>query len=155
VPEHLRSDNGAEFVAWDLRKWFAGTGAKTAYIEPGRQWENGYFHYYTIRPHSSLGYRPPAPQAWVAKGLGCGEARIATLIPRPRTPSGSYLTSEIALRYTNNQPGTLQNSAALVLKKSSRVCAQLPVTVRIVSVTLRASSLRFSDDRKYRQRCDR
>ncbi len=34
VPEHLRSDNGPEFVARDLRKWLAGTGAKTAYIEP-------------------------------------------------------------------------------------------------------------------------
>ena len=28
VPEHLRSDNGPEFVARDLRKWLAGTGAK-------------------------------------------------------------------------------------------------------------------------------
>lgn len=40
--EHLRSDNGPEFVARDLRKWLAGTGAKTAYIEPGSSWENGY-----------------------------------------------------------------------------------------------------------------
>jgi putative transposase len=29
VPEHLRSDNGPEFVAKDLRKWLARTGAKT------------------------------------------------------------------------------------------------------------------------------
>jgi putative transposase len=29
VPEHLRSDNGPEFVAKYLRKWLAGTGAKT------------------------------------------------------------------------------------------------------------------------------
>jgi putative transposase len=42
VPEHLRSDNGPEFVARDLRKWLAGTGAKTTYIEPGSPWENGY-----------------------------------------------------------------------------------------------------------------
>ena len=42
VPEHLRSDNGPEFVARILRKWLAGTGAKTAYIEPGSRWENGY-----------------------------------------------------------------------------------------------------------------
>src|ERR1019366_9829601 len=31
VPQHLRSDNGPEAVARDLRKWLAGTGAKTAY----------------------------------------------------------------------------------------------------------------------------
>jgi putative transposase len=101
VPEHIRSDNGPEFVARNLRKWLAGTGAKTAYIEPGSPWENGYcesfnsklqdeflkgeifysmneirvlaerwrVHYNTIRPHSSLGYRPPAPEAWVAKSF--------------------------------------------------------------------------------------
>jgi putative transposase len=42
VPEHIRSDNGPEFVAKDLRKWLADTGAKTLYIEPGSPWENGY-----------------------------------------------------------------------------------------------------------------
>jgi transposase InsO family protein len=41
VPEHLRSDNGPEFVAKDLRKWLAATGAKTLNIEPGSPWENG------------------------------------------------------------------------------------------------------------------
>jgi transposase InsO family protein len=42
VPEHLRSDNGPEFVTRDLRKWLEKTGAKTLYIEPGLPWENGY-----------------------------------------------------------------------------------------------------------------
>jgi putative transposase len=42
VPQHIRSDNGPEFVAKDLRKWLADTGAKTLYIEPGSPWENGY-----------------------------------------------------------------------------------------------------------------
>ncbi len=42
VPEHLRSDTGPEFVAKDLRKWLAKTGAKTLYLEPGSPWENGY-----------------------------------------------------------------------------------------------------------------
>jgi putative transposase len=42
VPEHIRSDNGPEFVAKDLRKWPENTGAKTLYIEPGSPWENGY-----------------------------------------------------------------------------------------------------------------
>ena len=42
VPEYIRSDNGPEFVAKDLRKWPARTGAKTLYIEPGSPWENGY-----------------------------------------------------------------------------------------------------------------
>ena len=35
VPEHIRSHNGPEFVARDLRQWLAVTGAETLYIEPG------------------------------------------------------------------------------------------------------------------------
>ncbi len=35
IPEYIRSDNGPEFVAKELRKWLAKTGAKTLYIEPG------------------------------------------------------------------------------------------------------------------------
>jgi len=42
VPEHLRSDNGPEFVARDLRKWLAATGAQALYIEAGSPWKNGY-----------------------------------------------------------------------------------------------------------------
>jgi len=95
VPEYVRSDNGPEFIATDVRAWITAVGAKTAFIEPGSPWENGYCesfnsklrdellngelfyslaeariviecwrrHYNTERPHSSLGYRPPAPEA--------------------------------------------------------------------------------------------
>lgn len=93
LPEYIRSDNGSEFTAQILQDWLKGLGVKTAYIEPGSPWENGYnerfngtlrdeclnleyFHtlkearviirewvneYNHIRPHVSLGYRPPAP----------------------------------------------------------------------------------------------
>ena len=128
VPEHLRSDNGPEFVAKDLRNWLANTGAKTLYIEPGSPWENGYcesfnsklrdeflngeifysikelrvlaerwrVHYNTIRPHSSLGYRSPAPEAWLTNNTGCGEVETALRFPLPHTPDGGYLKSETA-----------------------------------------------------------
>ena len=42
IPEHIRSDNGPEFVAKQLRKWLADIGTQTLYIEPGSPWENGY-----------------------------------------------------------------------------------------------------------------
>jgi putative transposase len=42
IPEHIRSDNGPEFVAKELRKWLASVGTRTLYIEPGSPWENGY-----------------------------------------------------------------------------------------------------------------
>ena len=95
APAFIRSDNGPEFVAQAVRDLIAAVGTKTAYIEPGSPWENGYCesfngrfrdellngeifyspreaqiiieewrkHYNTKRPHSALGYRPPAPEA--------------------------------------------------------------------------------------------
>jgi len=89
--------NGPEFIAEALRDWINAVGAKTAYIEPGSPWENGFCesfngrmrdellngeifyslreaqiiierwrnHHNTKRPHSALGYRPPAPEATI------------------------------------------------------------------------------------------
>jgi putative transposase len=42
IPENIRSDNGPEFVAEELRKWLAKAGTGTLHIEPGSPWENGY-----------------------------------------------------------------------------------------------------------------
>lgn len=42
VPGHVRSDNGPEFIAKAVRDWIDAVGAKTAFIEPGSPWENGY-----------------------------------------------------------------------------------------------------------------
>ncbi len=42
LPEHIRSDNGPEFVAKAVRSWLTKLGVKTLFIEPGSTWENGY-----------------------------------------------------------------------------------------------------------------
>jgi len=42
VPEHIRSDNGAETTAKVVRGWLTQVGANTLYIAPGSPWENGY-----------------------------------------------------------------------------------------------------------------
>lgn len=106
VPEHVRSDNGPEFVATSLREWFKRLEVGPLYIEPGSPWENGYcesfngrmrdellngeifytlleaqviierwrIFYNTKRPHSSLGYKPPAPETIMPRQehLACG-----------------------------------------------------------------------------------
>ena len=41
-PEHIRSDNGPEFIAIALREWLGRLKVKTLFIEPGSPWENGY-----------------------------------------------------------------------------------------------------------------
>ena len=85
---------GPEFAANAVRDWISRVRARTAFIEPGSPWENGYVksfngklrdellnaevfntlaeaevlieqwrrHYNTVRPHSALGHRPPAPE---------------------------------------------------------------------------------------------
>lgn len=104
TPEHIRSDNGAEFTANAVRSWLKDLGVTTLYIEPGSPWENGYVESYIgklrdellngeildtlmeakvlvegwrkeynrFRPHSSLGYRPPAPEAFEVDKLILG-----------------------------------------------------------------------------------
>lgn len=99
MPKHIRSDNGPEFVAKKLMKWFKVLGVSPLFIHPGSPWENGYCesfngkmryellngeifynmteakvvinnwvkHYNTVRPHSSLGGRPPAPEVMVPR----------------------------------------------------------------------------------------
>jgi transposase InsO family protein len=54
VPEHLRSDNGPEFIAAALRSWLERTGTKTAYIAPGSPWENGYAESFNARLRDEL-----------------------------------------------------------------------------------------------------
>ncbi len=41
APKHLRSDNGAEFVARAVQLWLAECGVETLYIDPGKPWQNG------------------------------------------------------------------------------------------------------------------
>ena len=48
IPEHIRSDNGPEFLARDLRQWLGNLGTGTLYIEPGSPWENGYCESFSV-----------------------------------------------------------------------------------------------------------
>ncbi len=116
VPEHIRSDNGPEFVAKAVRKWIHAVGAKTAYIAPGSPWENGYIesfnarlrdellngelfytlteariiieswrrHYNNVRPHSSLGYKPPAPEVFVSSHAAWPSSLVKAAPTAPR-----------------------------------------------------------------------
>jgi len=54
VPEHIRSDNGPEFVAKAVQEWITAVGAKTAYITPGSPWENGFIESFNARLRDEL-----------------------------------------------------------------------------------------------------
>jgi transposase InsO family protein len=42
VPEHIRSDNGTEFIAYRVQDWLEAKKVGTIYIQPGSPWENGH-----------------------------------------------------------------------------------------------------------------
>jgi transposase InsO family protein len=54
MPLHLRSDNGPEFIAQEVRRWLAEEGTKTLYIEPGSPWENAYSESFNSRLRDEL-----------------------------------------------------------------------------------------------------
>ena len=54
IPACIRSDNGPEFVAGAVRQWSAAVGARTAFIEPGSPWENGYIESFNARLRDEL-----------------------------------------------------------------------------------------------------
>ena len=41
APRYLRSDNGPEFVARAILRWLQTAQIKTAFIDPGKPWQNG------------------------------------------------------------------------------------------------------------------
>ena len=45
---------GPEFIAHKVRDWIELVGAKTAYIEPGSPWENGYCESFNARFRDEL-----------------------------------------------------------------------------------------------------
>jgi len=42
APEHIRSDNGPEFIAKELQRWLERASVRTLYIQKASPWENGY-----------------------------------------------------------------------------------------------------------------
>ena len=54
VPEHIRSDNGPEFVAGAVRAWLGRLGVGALFIEPGSPWENGHCESFNGKPRDEL-----------------------------------------------------------------------------------------------------
>lgn len=54
VPEHIRSDNGPEFIAEAVKSWLARRGSETIYIAPGSPWENAYSETFNSRLRDEL-----------------------------------------------------------------------------------------------------
>ena len=90
VPGHIRSDNGPEFIAKAVREWIAAVGAKTAYIEPGSPWENGY-----------------ARASMLGSATNCSTVRSST--PSPRRRSSSRAGAVITMPSGRMQPSATRH----------------------------------------------
>ncbi len=49
------AERGPEFIAEAVRDWIKAVGARTAYIEPGSPWENGYCESFNGRMRDEFG----------------------------------------------------------------------------------------------------
>ena len=54
VPDFIRSDNGPEFIADEVKKFLRASGVETLYIEPGSPWENGHIESFNSRLRDEL-----------------------------------------------------------------------------------------------------
>ena len=68
VPEHIRSDNGPEFVAKAVQEWITAVGAKTAYITP-----------------AARGRTASSSPSMRVCAMSCSMAKSSTPSPKPRS----------------------------------------------------------------------
>ena len=116
APRHVRSDNGPEFIANAIQRWFDQLDIETLYIELASLWQNGYAESFFSRLRdeflaaeefeSLLAARSPT-KAW----------QFAYNHHRPRSSLGYRALAQFAARCANSVRPTasLQPSAKLNL----------------------------------------
>ncbi len=97
APEHLRSDNGPEFVARALQGWLLAKGVKTLYITPGSPWENAYCESFHSRLRDEFLNREEFATELEARVLSA-EWRRDYNEARPHSALGGQTPAEFAAR---------------------------------------------------------
>jgi transposase InsO family protein len=69
-PEHLRSDNGPEFIAYCMQDWLKAQQIKTLYIKPGSPWENGHIESFHDKLRDECANAAPLTAARLFNGRG-------------------------------------------------------------------------------------
>ena len=64
-----------------VQEWIAVAGAKTAYIERGSPWENGYIESFNARLRDELLQRPMSPREFVLDSAKLSELRVRWSLP--------------------------------------------------------------------------
>jgi putative transposase len=95
VSQHIRSDNGPEFIAAAIRRWLRFARVETLYIEPGSPWENGYAESFQGRLRDELLAREEFADLAEARSLGTAW-RLEYNHRRPHSSLGYQTPAEFA-----------------------------------------------------------
>jgi transposase InsO family protein len=97
VPEHLRSDNGPEFIAYAIQDWLAQKAVKTIYITPGAPWENAYIESFHDKLRDECLNREIFGSLWEARVV-IEQWRLYYNAERPHSSLGYQTPEEFAGR---------------------------------------------------------
>lgn len=105
IPEHIRSDNGPEFIASGLRSWLDRSGVGPLYISPGSPWENGYAESFNSRLRDEFLGCEIFDDVQSAQALGTAW-RVTYNQRRPHSSLGYMTPAEFARTCTASAPAT-------------------------------------------------
>ncbi len=126
VPQHIRSDNGPEFIAKAIRRFLASAGVETLYIEPGSPWQNGYAESFNSRLRDELLNAEVFENVPEAQTLGA-QWRNAYNHHRPHSSLGYQTPTEYAAGCAASAP------AAPTLQQHSRNQETLTIPQTVLS----------------------
>jgi len=86
-PEHIRMDNGPEFIADAIKAWSIRNGTATSYIDPGSPWQNPYVESFNSRARDEVFAREVFDSVVEAKVI-YGEWRAEYNTERPHSSLG-------------------------------------------------------------------
>jgi transposase InsO family protein len=114
APEHIRSDNGPEFIAHELQRWLVRAAVQTLYIQKASPWENGYVESFNGKLRDELLNR-----------------ELFLSVPEAR-----FVLDEWRLEYNHRRPHTglnWQTPAAYAAALNDRQAGVFPVASRVAS----------------------
>ena len=85
----VRSDSGPEFMAKAVQEWIIAVSAKTAYIQPGSPWENGYVESFNRCLRDELSTRSAARLTRIQAASTGGVHAFLRRVAGCATPTGS------------------------------------------------------------------
>jgi transposase InsO family protein len=115
APEHVRSDNGPEFIAKELQRWLERAAVNTLYIQKASPWENGYVESFNGKLRDELLNR-----------------ELFLSVPEAR-----YVLDEWRAEYNHRRPHSglqWQTPAAYAAKLVDRQAGVFPAAPRVESV---------------------